>query len=704
MALVTETYAVSGLAYEASAETIKKRLCALNGVRSAAVLLKDKTVRVSYEDSLLNPRDIVREIEACGYQAWLPQKETEVLPLMPKKQKRDRTVWILSLLSIGIVLSGILIPFAFIGIILMTIGLAVGFIDEEDDSMRHRINDERILVSTSVLLASVFAIIQAVHNALTWPFALSALMILLVHHIANRILSDAKASARAMFETVSLPAHANLSTEHTESIIASSDLQKDDVIILRPGEVSPADGIVTRGFAHVNEAVLSGLSTPVEKTIGATVYAGTVLLDGNLSVRIEEVGSTTAMMKFTAAAEKSAEGHSRASALTSTGHSLLFYLWAAAAAAFTAWYLQSQNFFLAAMCSLSILACGALHAFSYISLSSVNHTALKARNKRILFRSVEAMRDLSDTDAVYMEQDGIITSSSFTVDEMTPLNGTDTAHLGYAAYALLSDNAKPAARAILNYLRTSSLSRRDISTLSRYSKQGRLTYRKDENSFCGSIAQCKEAGIDLSSCQNLIDTAHREGKRILFFAENRKLIGYAILHKPLLDHIKERLEDLQKENIELYLFVNGTDGEAEYFKRTLPFDGVYTHTGREEKKKILSEASASHDCAVYLSEEGANGFENTADYCVLAHARAALDRTDCDVLYASDDLNDFKQAMDLSSHMRTVMEQKQAFIILYHIAMILLCGIVIPLSVHFALPAYISVLGALFCLWIASRA
>ena len=55
MALVTETYAVSGLAYEASAETIKKRLCALNGVRSASVLLKDKTVRVSYEFSLLKP-------------------------------------------------------------------------------------------------------------------------------------------------------------------------------------------------------------------------------------------------------------------------------------------------------------------------------------------------------------------------------------------------------------------------------------------------------------------------------------------------------------------------------------------------------------------------------------------------------------------------------------------------------------------------
>lgn len=704
MAVITETFAVSGVAYEASAETIEKRLCTLSGVRSAEVLLKDKTIRVSYENTILNPKDIIREVEACGYEAFLIEPETEVLPVKPAKQRKDRTALILCILSACIVLSGIFIPIAFVCIIFMTIGLAIGFIDEEDDNVRHRISDERILVTVTVLLAAFFAIIEAVHNDLAWPFALSALVILLVHHGANRILLKAKKSARSMFETASLPSHASLCSGHTESIIASSQLHKDDIIILRPGEVSPVDGTVVRGFAHVNEAALSGLSAPVEKTIGSSIYAGSSILDGNISVQIEEVGSTTAMMKFTAAAEKTADHHDSASPLSSTGHSLLYYLMAAAAAAFAAWFIQSDDFTLAAMVSLSILACGALHVFSYISLSAVTRTALKARDRHILFRSIEALRDLSDTDIIFMEQDGIVTSSSFEVDELTPLNGTDPARLGYAAYALLSGSTKPAARSVIAYLRSSSFTKADFSAFSKYSRQGRLTYLKDEKCFCGSVSQCEEQGIDLSAEQELIHQTRQEGKRILFFAENRKLIGYVILHKPLLENIREKLQQLSDENIELHLFVNGTDSEAAYLENALPFDAVHTHTGREEKRKILSEASSSHTCAVYLSEDGANGFEDVCDCCVLAHAGAALDRTDCDVLYASDDIRDFHEAMNLSAELRTSIEQKQILVILYHIIMILVCGIVFPLLLHTALPAFISVLGALACLYPAARA
>jgi P-type E1-E2 ATPase len=699
LSIITETFAVSGLAYEASAETIEKKLCQLDGVHHAEVRLKDKTVRISYDDQKLTPQALISQIEACGYQAFLPEDTAAVSQQQKKAPAHDRTAWLLLGLSIAIVLSGLFIPFGFAVIILMTIGLAIGFIDEDDS----RLTDERILVTSAVLAAAVFAIIEAVHNSLAWPFALSAVMILLVYHTAMGLMSRASAKARQMFETTALPARVRLANEHTESIIATSQLHKDDVIILRPGEVSPVDGTVVRGFAHVNEAALSGSEEPVEKTIGSSVYAGSSLLDGNISVRIEEVGSTTAMMKFTSAAEKTSDDHGKASPLTRTGHSLLLYLWAAAAAAFVGWYLPTRSFYLAAMSALAILASGALHAFSYISLSSVNHTSLLAKQNHIVFHSIEALRDIADTDAVYMDQDGIITSSSFIIDELTPVKGISSAHLGYTAYALLSQNTRPMARAIVQYLRKKHISEADLPALSRYSRQGRESFLKDEKGFCGSVRQCEEEGIDLSAFQDLINTVHGEGKRILFFAESRQVIGYAVAHKPLLDHIAERLSVFHEEGIELTLFASGTDAEAAYLQSHLPLDHIHVHTAREEKKKILTEGSAGHGYAVYVSEEGTNGFEGCADCCVLAHAGADIDRTDCDILYASSDLNDLHTAMTLSEQMRTSMEQKQALVIFYHIAMILLCGIVFPMFLNTALPAFIAVFGSLFCLYLSSR-
>lgn len=704
LAVKTATFAVSGLAYEASAETIEKRLCQLAGVAHAEVLLKDKTVRVSYDEDRLSPEAIIQAIEACGYEAWLPDYRSVSMPdASAGLPKKDRTFIVLILLCIAVVLCGLFIPIRFVDIILMTIGLAVGFIDEEDDNLRHKISDERILVSSAVLTAAVFAILQAVHNNLTWPFALSALVILLVHHIANRILQKANVRARQMFAPSPLPQYANLAGDHTESIIDTAELHKNDVIILRPGEVSPVDGIVIKGFAHMNEKALSGSSQPLEKSLGSSVYAGASVIDGNISIRIKEVGDTTAMMKFTSAARKNSDSHAKASPLSSTGHSLLIYLYIAAAASFIGWYFSTQSFYTAAMVSLSILACGALHAFSYISLSAVNRTSSTASKDHILYRSIEAMRDLADTDALYLEQDDIITSSAYAVDELTPLNSTSRARLGYMAYALLSHSARPAARAILAYLRQEKISSEDINSIRTWSRQGRTTFLKDENGFVGSPSQCDEEGIDLDLYADLIKETHEQGRRIFFFAENHTVIGYAIVHKPLQENIAATLQDLKNDGMELNLFVNGTDFEADHLKALLPLDHLYVHTEREEKKKLLSEGRENHVCSLYVSSEGANGFEGCADYCVLAHAGAALDRTDCDVLYASRDMKDLKTAVDLSARMRTVIEQKQALVIIYHIAMMLFCGLFFPLVFHTAVPAFISVCGALFCLYLAAK-
>jgi P-type Cu+ transporter len=90
----------------------------------------------------------------------------------------------------------------------------------------------------------------------------------------------------------------------TEVEVAVSELRSGDLIVLRPGDHVPVDGVVTEGNSTMNEAMLTGESLPVEKSVGAKVFAGTANLNGRLVVRVTETGETTALAHIIAAVQR----------------------------------------------------------------------------------------------------------------------------------------------------------------------------------------------------------------------------------------------------------------------------------------------------------------------------------------------------------------------------------------------------------------
>ena len=169
-----------------------------------------------------------------------------------------------------------------------------------------------------------------------------------------------------------------------------SSLKKDELIVLRPGNIVPADGIVIKGFARIDESRLSGKKTPVEKRENAHLYANSIVLEGALTMRVEQTGATTAMMRLRLMAEDTARSHRYATPLNGFGTMLFPYMCLAALITFVGWYFAEGEPMMAIAAALSVCASQCTTAFSLASSEPVIHTAMDSADHHILFKDIRA--------------------------------------------------------------------------------------------------------------------------------------------------------------------------------------------------------------------------------------------------------------------------------------------------------------------------
>jgi len=142
-----------------------------------------------------------------------------------------------------------------------------------------------------------------------WELATLIDIMLLGHYIEMRSVLGA---SRALEELIKLmPTEAHLITPEGIKDVPVSDLRKGDIVLIKPGEKIPSDGIVIEGETSVNEAMLTGESKPVYKKPGDLVIGGSINLEGSIKVRIEKVGRETYLMQVVELVRQAQETKSR---------------------------------------------------------------------------------------------------------------------------------------------------------------------------------------------------------------------------------------------------------------------------------------------------------------------------------------------------------------------------------------------------------
>ena len=282
------------------------------------------------------------------------------------------------------------------------------------------------LISLAITVAFIFSwvvqlgLIEA--EALWWELATLVTIMLLGHWIEMRSISQAQGALQEIAKL--LPDTATRVTDQGEETVPVGELREGDIVLVRPGESVPADGIVRKGRAHSTRAMLTGESRPVKKKEGDEVIAATINGEGHCASKITGTGDKTKLsgiMRLVADAQKS---KSRAQHLADRAAQILTGV-AIVAGVLTlvVWQFLGASIDFSVVRVVTVLVIACPHALGLaVPLVVAISTTLGARNG-LLVRARRGLEEARNMDTVIFDKTGTLTLGEFRVVEMAVAEG-----------------------------------------------------------------------------------------------------------------------------------------------------------------------------------------------------------------------------------------------------------------------------------------
>jgi len=247
-----------------------------------------------------------------------------------------------------------------------------------------------------------------------WELATLVDVMLLGHFLEMKAILGAGEALKALAKLMPQTAH-RLVDGRVEAVPTTA-LREGDLILIRPGEQVPADGVVVEGATSMNEAFLTGESRPVAKGVGDEVLAGALNGEGAIQVRVTRTGTSTTLGQIMRLVEEAQASRSRFQDLGDRAAGWLFYLAVlGGSATFLLWLLADASLSFALERAVTVVVIACPHALGLaIPLVVVNATAMAAQ-RGILIRNREAFERATGLRYVALDKTGTLTEGRFEV-------------------------------------------------------------------------------------------------------------------------------------------------------------------------------------------------------------------------------------------------------------------------------------------------
>ena len=435
-----------------------------------------------------------------------------------------------------------------------------------------------------------------------WELATLIDVMLLGHFIEMRSLLGA---SRALEELVKImPKEAHLVTAKGIVDVPVSELRKGDVVLVKPGEKVPSDGVVIEGETSVGESLLTGESRPIYKGPGDLVIGGSINLEGSVKVRIEKTGEESYLMQVVRLVREVQEAKSRTQDLASRA---AFWLTIVAltvgAVTLVAWVYvgQTLTFALERMVTVMVVTCP--HALGLaVPLVIAVSTSLAARHG-VLIRDREAFEKAKDIQVVVFDKTGTLTEGRFEVMDIIPLDGVSEDEVLKYAAAVESRSEHPIARGIVEKALEKGIPIPEVEGFKAIPGRGVRGVVEGDEVLVVSPAALTEKGLQVGSEE--ISRVMGEGKTVVFVVVGGKLIGALALADRIRPESVEAVEKLKSMGVRVYMLTGDNSKVAKWVAGELGLDGYFAEVLPHEKAERIAELQ-KHGFTVAIVGDGVN--------------------------------------------------------------------------------------------------
>jgi Cu2+-exporting ATPase len=461
-----------------------------------------------------------------------------------------------------------------------------------------------------------------------------------------------------------------------ELLLPAKKLVPQDIVLIKPGEVVPADGVIISGASQINEAMLSGEQLPLNKSIGDKVFAGTVNGDGNINVEVKQASEHSFLSQLIRLSELS-QAHKPKLAKLSDKIAQYFVAVILLTAIGTALYWQQHLPEEAFWITLSVLVATCPCALSLATPTALTCATTRLNREGIMIKSAHVMETLPKVTTIAFDKTGTLTSGNFSINEtlLFPDNKTSFTQqqvLAIAA-ALESFSEHPLAKPFNSF--------RD------YSYQ---TAQVEIKSGSGIIGKVNNKNYKIGKPNWLLDeTVDIKLKRAsCVLLENEKLIAAFYLTDEIRADAPLLLKKLKQNNITTLMLSGDNATGCAIVQASLQLDEVHSALTAEDKMALLKQKQNNKNTTVAMVGDGVNDTPvfGAAHVSIAMGSGTDIAKSGADVILLNNRLKSITSLTHVANKTRRIIWQNYFWAFGYN-------TIVLPLAVAGYITPYMAVIG-----------
>ncbi|MAG91213.1 copper-translocating P-type ATPase [Candidatus Woesearchaeota archaeon] len=437
-----------------------------------------------------------------------------------------------------------------------------------------------------------------------------------------------------------------------EQKIPVDDVVVGDIIIVKPGEKIPVDGVLVDGSSSVDEIMITGESIPVEKSKGDKLIGATINKTGSFKFRATKVGKDTVLAHIVKMVEEAQGSKAPIQKLADVISSYFVPIVVVIAIiSFLVWYFAGLGFVFALTVFIAVLIIACPCALGLATPTAIMvGTGLGAKNG-ILFKSAESLQSAQSVQTIVFDKTGTLTKGKPEVTDIVAAGkNSEEEVLKFAAIAE-KRSEHPLAEAIVNKAKNEKLKVDEPKKFNSITGKGVEAFYKNNRIYLGNRKLMEQSRIDISSLEDKVKKLEEEGKTVMLIALNKKLIGLIAVADTLKDNSKQAIEELHKMNKEIVMITGDNERTGKAIAKQLGIGHVLAEVLpqdkaneikklQKEKKKVAMVGDGINDAPALAQADLGIAIGSGTDVAIETG----------DIVLIKNDLRDVVTAIDLSRY------------------------------------------------------
>ncbi|MBO3442861.1 heavy metal translocating P-type ATPase [Clostridium haemolyticum] len=608
-----KTLSIQGMTCTACAKAIEKVSKKTNGVIDANVNFASEKLYLKYDENVVSKEEIINAIKKAGYMAT--EKEDSVDLNKEKKDKEIEIMWRnflysaifaipLLIISMGHMI-GMHLPktidpmlnplnFALIQFILVLpciyngrkfykIGLKTLF--KGSPNM-----DSLIAIgSGAAIIYGLFATFKIATGHTEYTMDLyfeSAATIITLISLGKYLETKSKGrTSEAIKKLMGLAPKTALILQNGEEVtIPIEEVEIGDIVVVKPGDKIPVDGVVIEGNSSIDESMLTGESMPIEKTINDKIYGATINKNGYLKFKAMKVGKDTALSQIIDLVEK-AQGSKAPIARLADIISSYFVPTVIIIAIISAisWYIAGKNTIFSLTIFISVLVIACPCALGLATPTAIMVSSGKGAESGVLIKSGEALETAHKINTIVFDKTGTITEGKPEVTNVITSEGFEEDYLIQLVASAEKASEHPLGEAIVKYAKEKEISLIDVKSFKSITGKGIEVVINNKTIIVGNKRLMNERKVSIGKLEEKFQLLSTEGKTPMYVSVDGNISGIIAVADVIKKNSKIAIKKLQKMDIRTIMITGDNEKTAMAIAKQVGIDEVLAEVMPQDK-------------------------------------------------------------------------------------------------------------------------